>query len=314
MGWGAGESQAQPAYRVKDINTAVPRASSAGSMTPLAVVGDNVFFAGDDGANGLELWKVDTLTGSATMVKDIFPGQGSSLHSLLMTTANGLVFFAAYDGVHGGELWKSDGTTAGTVMIRDLDPSPNTFAIGRWIASAGGLVFFGGNDGSSGEEVWVTDGTSAGTKLLADIRPGSQGSNTAFLATAGGKVLFAADDGTHGLEPWISDGTGAGTRMFQDIAPGALSSFPERMTGASARIYFLADNGTGTELWAFPAKALNPTFTDVPASYWAAAWIEQLAAEGITTGCAPGQYCPGGSVSRDQMAAFLTRTFNLAIP
>jgi hypothetical protein len=38
-------------------------------------------------------------------------------------------------------------------------------------------------------------------------------------------------------------------------------------------------------------------------------WIEQLAAEGITGGCGGGNYCPGQSVRRDQMAAFLFNTF-----
>jgi hypothetical protein len=63
-----------------------------------------------------------------------------------------------------------------------------------------------------------------------------------------------------------------------------------------------------------PPPATGTRFTDVPSSYWAAAWIEQLAAEGITTGCAPNQYCPDNSVFRDQMAAFLTRTFALPLP
>jgi hypothetical protein len=54
-------------------------------------------------------------------------------------------------------------------------------------------------------------------------------------------------------------------------------------------------------------------FADVPQSYWAAAWIEQLAAEGVTGGCAtnPLQYCPGTPVTRDQMAVFLVKNFNL---
>jgi hypothetical protein len=54
-------------------------------------------------------------------------------------------------------------------------------------------------------------------------------------------------------------------------------------------------------------------FQDVPTNYWAAAWIEQLAAEGITTGCSvtPKLYCPSTPVSRDQMAVFLVRNFNL---
>jgi len=61
-----------------------------------------------------------------------------------------------------------------------------------------------------------------------------------------------------------------------------------------------------------PAVGASTGFTDVPTSYWAAAWIKQLAAEGITSGCGAGLYCPESSVTRDQMAVFLSRTF--AIP
>jgi S-layer homology domain len=50
-------------------------------------------------------------------------------------------------------------------------------------------------------------------------------------------------------------------------------------------------------------------FGDVPAGYWAAAWIEQLAREGITAGCRPGAFCPEDPVTRAQMAVFLLRTF-----
>ena len=54
-------------------------------------------------------------------------------------------------------------------------------------------------------------------------------------------------------------------------------------------------------------------FQDVPTNYWAADWIEQLAAEGITSGCSvtPKLYCPTTAVTRDQMAVFLVRNFNL---
>jgi hypothetical protein len=54
-------------------------------------------------------------------------------------------------------------------------------------------------------------------------------------------------------------------------------------------------------------------FVDVPTTYWAASWIEQLYAEGITGGCklSPLSYCPDKSVTRAEMAVFLVRTFNL---
>jgi hypothetical protein len=42
-------------------------------------------------------------------------------------------------------------------------------------------------------------------------------------------------------------------------------------------------------------------FPDVPCPSPFAGWVEQLAAEGITTGCGGGNYCPPASVTRAQM-------------
>jgi hypothetical protein len=56
-----------------------------------------------------------------------------------------------------------------------------------------------------------------------------------------------------------------------------------------------------------PPSASGNVYGDVPAGYWAAAWIEQLAAEGITGGCGSGKYCPDNTVTREQMAVFLLR-------
>ena len=60
-----------------------------------------------------------------------------------------------------------------------------------------------------------------------------------------------------------------------------------------------------------PPAATGTDFGDVPANHWAAAWIEQLVAEGITGGCGGGNYCPAAPATRDQMAVFLVKTFNL---
>jgi len=60
--------------------------------------------------------------------------------------------------------------------------------------------------------------------------------------------------------------------------------------------------------------AATGVFSDVPTNHWSAAWIEQLAAEGITAGCGNGNYCPDNPVTRAQMAVFLVRTFGLIAP
>jgi hypothetical protein len=60
-----------------------------------------------------------------------------------------------------------------------------------------------------------------------------------------------------------------------------------------------------------PPPCTQPTFTDVPCSGLFAAWVQQLVADGITSGCAPGLYCPTTAVTRGQMAVFLANTFGL---
>jgi hypothetical protein len=56
-----------------------------------------------------------------------------------------------------------------------------------------------------------------------------------------------------------------------------------------------------------PPAATGTVFSDVPATAFAAGWIEQLHAEGITSGCGQGRYCPNAIVTRAQMAVFLLR-------
>jgi hypothetical protein len=50
-------------------------------------------------------------------------------------------------------------------------------------------------------------------------------------------------------------------------------------------------------------------FADVPAGVWYTQHVERLSELGVTAGCAtaPQRYCPGQSVNRAQMAAFIVR-------
>ena len=71
------------------------------------------------------------------------------------------------------------------------------------------------------------------------------------------------------------------------------------------------ERGIHGSSYAPPAVGGNTGFNDVPTNYWSAAWIKQLAAEGVTGGCGTNLYCPESPVTRAQMAVFLIRTFNL---
>ena len=57
-----------------------------------------------------------------------------------------------------------------------------------------------------------------------------------------------------------------------------------------------------------PPPCVNPAFSDVPCSSNFAPWINELVAEGITSGCGGGNYCPNNPVNRQQMAVFLLKT------
>lgn len=82
------------------------------------------------------------------------------------------------------------------------------------------------------------------------------------------------------------------------------------ITRAQMAVFLLmAKHGTG---YAPPAPS-GAVFADVPPGHWAGAFIEQLAAEGITSGCGPGLFCPDGSVTRAEMAVFLTVAFDLKL-
>lgn len=77
------------------------------------------------------------------------------------------------------------------------------------------------------------------------------------------------------------------------------------ITRAEMAVFLLiAEHGPGY----MPPPATGTVFNDVPAGSFAAAFIEQLAHEGVTTGCGGGNYCPGSSTTRDQMATFLLLT------
>jgi hypothetical protein len=57
----------------------------------------------------------------------------------------------------------------------------------------------------------------------------------------------------------------------------------------------------------------SSVFSDVPPQDAGCPYIHYIAAEGITAGCSPTEYCPSSPLQRDQMAVFLTKAFDLAL-
>jgi hypothetical protein len=129
-----------------------------------------------------------------------------------------------------------------------------------------------------------------------------------YTPPAGTKAVFADVPLSNWASDWITQLYADGITSGCQASP--LSYCPDRpVTRAQAAILLLrAKHGAS---YAPPAMGGSTGFGDVSTSYWAAAWIKQLSAEGITSGCGGGNYCPDDPVTRAQVAKFLVLTFNL---
>jgi len=111
------------------------------------------------------------------------------------------------------------------------------------------------------------------------------------------------------FDPWIEDLWARGITGGCHVAPALYCPGSSVTRGEMSVLLLKTEHGSG-----YLPPACHGMFGDVLCPSMFADWIEQLAAEGVTAGCGGGNYCPGGSVTRAQMAVFLTRTFNLPLP
>ena len=122
-------------------------------LTGLRGVKSVVFFPGNDGIHGVELWRSDGSSQGTFMVRDASAGSFSSDPDEL-ADVGGLLAFSANDGVNGVESWVSNGTEAGTRMLQDIATGPAS-SNPRSFLRSGGRVYFAANDGVAGEELWT---------------------------------------------------------------------------------------------------------------------------------------------------------------
>ena len=142
-------------------------------------------------------------------------------------------------------------------------------------------------------------------QMAVFLLKGKHGSSYVPPAATG---IFADVPQNYWAAAWIEQLAKEGITSGCNITPQASWYCPDTEVTRDQMAVFLlkAKHGSG-----YVPPAPTGVFVDVPQNYWAAAWIEQLAAEGITGGCGNNNYCPGSAVTRDQMAVFLVKNFNL---
>jgi hypothetical protein len=155
-------------------------------------------------------------------------------------------------------------------------------------------------------EILMSAGYNAAGAAWATAEDGGHYSVMVFVTLCGSDVSQVAYNGT----PFTDI---AGSIFRDDIAwlyNAGITS------GCTATQYCPTASATRAQMASFLDRILElpattrDYFSDDNGSVHEDA-IDRLAAAGITTGCSAGRYCPGGSVTRGQMASFLARALHL---
>jgi ELWxxDGT repeat protein len=241
------DGTANGTYMVSDLNPAGDGFKNTNDNPAIGYANGKVFFRGNNGASGDELFASNGNTGNATLVKELGPGSQHGIFNSPVATipfANKVLVVAT-----GGEPWVSDGADATTVQLKDINPGGNG-SLARDFFPHQGRLYFLATTATAGEELWVTNGTEAGTQLVADIRPGPIGSNIDHLTSTDNRLFFWADNGVNGSElfafgPTVSAPVPVARQIDVRVYPNPAAEFLVLETDEGAPGYLQLFNAAG---------------------------------------------------------------------
>ncbi|MCG2611156.1 T9SS type A sorting domain-containing protein [Flavobacterium sp. SM15] len=219
---------------IKDINPGNASSSFTSSgyrSASYTKAGNYVFFRAGNSISGHEIWKTDGTEVNTSIVKDIRPGNASSISEyMLFMEYNGIFYFKADDGIHGEELWRSDGTSTGTYLLKDINIGSGSsmyhsniyynhpdYLNEKCYAVLNGYLYFVAKDGTD-SSIWRTDGTESGTIKVISIPSSGNYDNERRIVNANNNRIFFKtniNNSSYGNDSlWSSDGTQAGTTLL----------------------------------------------------------------------------------------------------
>jgi glucose/arabinose dehydrogenase len=196
------------------------------------------------------------------------------------------------------------GTTAArtvNINVTFLDVPTDYFAY-QYIQA----VYNAGVTAGCGARMYCPDATATRAQMAVFLLKASQGSSYA-PPPCSGTVFTDVPCAGGAFDPWIEDLAGRGITG----GCGGTLYCPDGVVTRAQMSALLLKTEHGS---AYTPPMCQGVFPDVVCPSLFAAWIEQLAAESVTAGCGGGNYCPDSSVTRAQMAVFLTKTFSLPLP
>jgi len=180
-----------------------------------------IIFWGSTEATGTEPWVSDGTEAGTKILRDIYPGVGSSMDEEMRfsVTSRGVYFTASQ--TDGDTLWITDGTTAGTRKLRTNGVQEGFRAFPPEYGEIDGIMYFAAEDTAHGRGLWRSDGTNAGTYLVTNIDPANGGLWPYYFMPLNDALYF----GTVGMgggvpKLWKTDGTAEGTvKILDDAGP-----------------------------------------------------------------------------------------------
>ncbi len=177
---------------------------------------NKIFFEADNTSYGRELWMSDGNQNGATLLKDIFPGNQSSILTSFTKSSvilNDELYFVANDGTSDGELWKTDGTALGTEKVTSQLNSKI-----QQLTLIGDYFYFLIKR-ENVLQVWRSNGTFSGTRMIKDSI--SIWNEPSFQGKANDIFIFTFQpNGSNRSTVWRSDGTKTGTHALIDYIDG----------------------------------------------------------------------------------------------
>ena len=259
------------------------------------------------------LLPLGTLPAGAISIYD----NGSKASVVILPFGSGKIIFLGWDwtkskppfnvdGLDGG--WQQVLAAAVEEAIRQEPPPPPppppSFADvppGHWARAQIGALAAAGVTAGCGGNNFCPDNPVTRAEMAVFLLRARHGAGFAPPPAQG---TFADVSTSYWAAAWIEQ------LVEEDVAAGCAADRycpDDPVTRAQMAVLLVR----ATSAPGFVPPAGTGMFGDVPPAYWAAAWIEELARDGVTAGCGGGLFCPEALVSRAQMAVFLVTAFDL---
>ena len=180
-----------------------------------AWLGDELFFAADDGTGDVEIWKSDGTPEGTVRVADIREGALGSMPRDFVSEEN-RVLFTAYTDQFGREQWATDGTELGTIRVHNVASIAATTDLAPFTPSGekplvlqgqtigdvhqvGDWMYFATWDNNRNGRLWKSDGSDVGTTEIQYV-----GENIIGVATLASEFLvYATENWNSSTGPYI---------------------------------------------------------------------------------------------------------------